>query len=214
MNCPDITTLEQAEAKLPSSVLPIDGLRRGQDGVLTSDAQAMIMDGLKSRGVDVSNKATKDKLIGELMTLLCSVNKQYQFLLRELYKRITARGDVSEEFIAVIHEKNLFMTDILTISRLIETTKGYDGTIPFIEGWQSGAGTGTGTGTGTSTSGLSDSLARDRELLQNKSYEDLRKHMVDITGEKNKIVSNNLGIYGFLNLLAVGLIIYVAGLNK
>jgi len=121
MNCPDITTLEQAEAKLPSSVLPIDGLRRGQDGVLTPDAQTMIMDGLKSRGVDISDKATKDRLIGELMILLCSVNKQYQFLLRELYKRITARGDISEEFIAVIHGKNLFMTDILTISRLIET---------------------------------------------------------------------------------------------
>jgi hypothetical protein len=210
MNCPDITTLEQAEAKLPSSVLPIDGLRRGQDGVLTSDAQAMIMDGLKSRGVDISDKVTKDKLIGELMTLLCSVNKQYQFLLRELYKRITARGDISEEFIAVIHRKNLFMTDILTISRLIETTKGYDGTIPFIEGWQNAPN----AGTGTSTSTLSDSLARDRQMLQNKSYEDLRKHMVHVTGEKNKIVSNNLGMYGFLNLLAVGLIIYVAGLNK
>jgi len=38
--------------------------------------------------------------------------------------------------------------------------------------------------------------------------------MVDVTGEKNKIVSNNLGLYGFLNLLAVGLIVYVAGLNK
>ena len=212
MNCPDITTLEQAEAKLPSSVLPIDGLRRGQDGILTSDAQAMIMDGLKSRGVDVSNKATKDKLIGELTTLLCSVNKQYQFLLRELYKRITARGDISEEFIAVIHEKNLFMTDILTISRLIETAKGYDGTIPFIEGWQSGSG--PAPGVSYSSSELSDSLARDRELLHSKSYEDLRKHMVAVTGEKNNIVSNNLGLYGFLNLLAVGLIVYVAGLNK
>ena len=210
MNCADITTLEQAEAKLPSSVLPIDGLRRGQNGILTSDAQTMIMDGLKSRGVDISDKATKEKLTEELMTLLCSVNKQYQFLSRELYKRITTRGDISEEFIALIYGKNLFMTDILTVSRLIENTKEYNGDVPFIEGWQSGSG----PGVSYSTSNLSDSLARDRELLHNKSYEDLRKHMVAVTGEKNNVVSNNLGVYGFLNLVAVGLIIYVAGLNK
>ena len=54
MNCPDITTLEEAEAKLPSSVLPISGLRRKDDGTLTDDSQNTIIDGLKSRGYDFS----------------------------------------------------------------------------------------------------------------------------------------------------------------
>ena len=63
MECPDITTLERAEAKLSSSVLPIGGLRRGDDGILTEDARNMVMDGLKSRGVDLSNTEQKTKII-------------------------------------------------------------------------------------------------------------------------------------------------------
>jgi hypothetical protein len=37
--------------------------------------------------------------------------------------------------------------------------------------------------------------------------------MVDITMEKNKVAANYLGIYGFLNMIAIGLIIYVAGIK-
>lgn len=207
MNCPDITTLEQAEAKLPSSVLPIDGLRRGDDGTLTEDARNMIMDGLKSRGIDITDPSVKKNLIDELMTLLCSVNKQYEFLLKELYIQVKSGRGISDVFLKNIHDKNIFMLDILTISRHITNIKSYDDSVPFIEGWQSGS-------SGASppdTSALSNKLSKDREMLASHSYEELRKHTVEITMEKNKIVSNYLGIYGFLNLLAVGLIIYVAG---
>jgi len=207
MNCPDITTLEQAEATLPSSVLPIDGLRRGEDGTLTKDARNMIIDGLKSRGINITDPTIIKNLIDELMTLLCSVNKQYEFLLKELYIQVKSGRGISDVFLKNIHDKNIFMLDILTISRHITNIKSYDDSIPFIEGWQSGS-------SGTSppdTSALSNKLLKDREMLASHSYEELRKHTVEVTMEKNKIVSNYLGIYGFLNLLAVGLIIYVAG---
>lgn len=208
MDCPDITTLEQAEAKLPSSVLPIGGLRRGTDGVLTQDAQDTIMDGLKSRSVDITDTATKTRVVSELTMLLCSVNKQYQFLLKELYRRASTPEQITDEFVALIREKNLFMLDILTISRHIQTTKTYDGTVPFIEGWQNSPPS------APNPTAIAQKLAKDREMLESHSREELRKHMVHVTMEKNRVVSNNLGLYGFLNLVAVGLIIYVTATIK
>jgi hypothetical protein len=210
MECPDITTLERAEAKLPSSVLPIGGLRRGDDGILTEDARNMVMDGLKSRGIDLSNTEQKTKIISELGILLCSVNKQYEFLLKELHTKINSTEDISDKFIHTIRDKNIFMLDIITISRHIKQKPVYDGTVPFIEGWQNGST----TESFADNNALSQQLAKDRTMLDSHSYEELRKHSVQITMEKNKVASNYLGIYGFLNLIAVGLILYVAGITK
>jgi len=211
MDCPDITTLEQAEAKLPSSVLPISGLRRGNDGILTDDAKETILDGLKSRTIDITEPSTRQKVLGELLTLLCSVNKQYQFLLRELYRRISASEGISDEFTGIIREKNLFMLDILTISRHIQMSKTYDGAVPFIEGWQSNQQPITYT---PDMNKMSQTLQKHREMLDSHSYEELRKHMVNLTMEKNNVARNNLGFYGFMNLIAVGMIIYVAATIK
>lgn len=205
MSCPDITTLEQAEAELPSSVLPISGLRRNDDGTLTDDAKNTIMDGLKSRSVDATDAETKKKLLSDLSSLFCSTNKQYQFLLKVMAKREIS-GDLEDEFVDVILGKNLFMLDILTISRHITALTTYDGSVPFIEGWQNMA-----TSTNTTTAAQLSLLAKERDMLQSAN---LRKHMVEITGEKNKIASNYLAIYGFLNLVAMGLILYVAGASS
>jgi len=210
MDCPNITTLEQAEAKLPSSVLPISGLRRGSDGILTDDAKSTILDGLKSRSIDITEPSTKQKVHGELLSLLCSVNKQYQFLLKELYRRFSASEEISDDFTGTVLEKNLFMLDILTISRHIQTLKTYDGTVPFIEGWQNQKP----IVYTPDMNAMTKTLQRDRQMLDSRSYEELRKHMVDITVEKNNVASNNLGFYGFLNLIAVGMIIYVAATIK
>jgi hypothetical protein len=211
MDCPDITTLEQAEAKLPSSVLPISGLRRGSDGVLTDDAKDTILDGLKSRSIDITEPSTKQKIIADLLKLLCSANKQYQFLLKELYRRVSASAQISDEFTETIREKNLFMLDILTISRHIQGAKAYDGTVPFIEGWQNNQQPFVYT---PDMNALTQTLQKDRAMLDSHSYEELRKHMVEITMEKNKVATNNLGFYGFLNLIAIGMIIYVAATIK
>jgi hypothetical protein len=205
MNCPDITTLEQAEAKLPSSVLPIDGLRRGEDAVLTQDSLNMVVDGLKSRGINIYDSAEFGKMAKDLESLLCSVNKQYQFLLRHIVER---GGNVPDTVLDSAKAKNIFMLDILTIFRHLQSVIKPDAS-SFIEGWQNSPGS-----KAPDTSAMSKQLAQDREALDKHSMEELRRHMVDVTVEKNKIASNNLGFYGFLNIVAVGLIIYAAAMNK
>jgi hypothetical protein len=169
------------------------------------------MDGLKSRGTDPTDAETKQRLQTELLSLLCSTNQQYQFLLNELYRRVSAHEAIKDSFINTIREKNLFMTDIIVISRHIGGLKTHDTNTPFIEGWQN---TPSSASTAAMNTSLTEKLARERAALDSRSYEDLRKHMVVITSEKNKVASNYLGLYGFLNLVAVGMILYVAGFTK
>lgn len=47
-------------------------------------------------------------------------------------------------------------------------------------------------------------------LNSETSITDLRKRMVDFTEEKNRSAMNLLSLYGFLNLVAIGLLFYIA----
>ena len=204
MDCPDITTLEQAEATLPSSVLPISGLRRNEDGLLTEDARNTIMDGLKSRGVNFTNAEEIKRIINELFTVLCSTRKQYEFLLREYM----VNGMPTDEQVKILIQKNFMVTDIITISRHITKTMEDNIRNPtMIEGWQDMK---NAKPAADSNDALMKKLALDRALLEGFTSTDLGRQQVDITKEKNKIASNYLGMYGFLNLFAVGLILYLA----
>jgi hypothetical protein len=191
MDCPDITTLEQAEAKLPSSVLPISGLRRNDDDTLTEDARNTIIDGLKSRGIDLNDMESRKKIIADLVSLFCSLNKQHEFLLKQ---------EINEERVKILTEKNLMIADILTISRHIMK-------LPIGEGFR-------GTITDFNITPMLEKLRKQREGFKEGFKEgfsdEVQKYMVDVSREKNRLASNYLGIYGFLNLFAVGLLIYVA----
>ena len=77
----------------------------------------------------------------------------------------------------------------------------------MIEGWQDMK---NAKPAADSNDALMKKLARDRALLEGFTSTDLGRQQVDITKEKNKIASNYLGMYGFLNLFAVGLILYLA----
>ena len=191
MECPDITTLEQAEATLPSSVLPISGLRRNDDDTLTDDARNTIIDGLKSRDIDLNNMESRKKIVADLIRLFCSLSKQYGFLLLQ---------ERNEERVKILTEKNIMIVDILTISRHIMK-------LPIAEG-------STGSVNDIDISPMLEKLKKEREGfkmgLKEGFSDEVQKYMVDVSREKNRLASNYLGIYGFLNLFAVGLLIYVA----
>lgn len=56
-----------------------------------------------------------------------------------------------------------------------------------------------------------DVLQSHGKMLRSEtSLSDLRKRMVEYTEEKNRSATNLLSLYGFLNLVAVGLLVYLA----
>lgn len=213
MDCPNVTSLEQAMSELSSSVLPIKGLRRDSNEALTSDALHTIIDGLKSRGIDPSAPAQKRQIIKDLVKLLCTVKKQYDFLLEELGRRIDAEQPIHKEFVDVIREKNVFLQDILTVARHIDSIKGVapGGDAPFIEGWQNMLPpNGAINPLPPAAQQMIEQFQAEREMLDSKSYVEMRKHKIELLKEKNKTATNYLGLYGFMNLVAVGLLIYIA----
>ena len=214
MSCKSIHTLDEAIAVIPSSVVPIGGLRTDSNGDLTMDALRTIVDGLKSRGIDPTDKETKRKLLKDLAIFLCSVSNQYNFLVEEIQESAMEGETIPDTVIKAAKEKNRILQDILNVSGYLKHMKSYDGESEFIEGWQNSA---------PSTdkdviSGFADvnagSLKSEMDILDSKSYVELRKRMVTITGQKNAVANNYLGLYGFMNLVAVGLLIYVAGISK
>lgn len=208
MDCLNVRTLDDAQKKIPSSVIPINGLRRDSDGNLTKDALSMIIDGLKSRGIDPTDKETNTTLIKDLANFVCSLNNQYQFLLKELLKKFQDNQIIETEFIDIVKDKNITMQDVLNTSGYLAGIDTQRPDSDFIEGWQNTVSTVAKSGP------TIEGLQNDMNILESKSYLELKKHMVEVTEEKNRVASNYLGLYGFLNLVAVGLLIYVAAAPK
>ena len=190
---------------IPSSVLPINGLRRDGEGNLTLDALTMVVDGLKSRGINPMDETTNKKIRQDLGIFLCKLNNQYQFLLKELLVKLQNNEDVKKEFLYTIKEKNKTMQDVINTSGYLQGILAYNPSKVFIEGWQNTDSTMTSENHPTIAK-----LQAEMNSLDSKSYLELRKHMIDMTEQKNRMASNNLGLYGFLNLVAIGLLIYVA----
>lgn len=198
--------MKEAEADIPSSVLPITGLRRDSEGNLTQDALTTIVDGIKSRGIDPTNPAIKDKLLGDLAILLCSVNNQYEFLMKELLARVSANDTVETALVDKVREKNLFIRDILNVSRHLNGIAVFDKSSEYIENWQKTIA----LDSPAMKEGFQASLQSDMAMLDTKSYSQLRNRMITVSAEKNVMATNYLGIYGLLNIVAVGLLIYVS----
>jgi hypothetical protein len=207
MSCLQVTSLDEAIKRIPSAVLPINGLRRDSDGNLTKDAMSMIIDGIKSRGIDPTDKDTNEGLRKDLATFLCSLNNQYQFLLKELVGRVEKNDVITTEFIDIVKEKNITMQDVMNTSGYLAEINTRRPDSDFIEGWQN-------TMPSKKPSLSIEAFQSDMNILNSKSYLELKKHMVEVTEEKNRMASNYLGLYGFLNLVAVGLLIYVAAVPK
>lgn len=192
--------------KLPSSVVPIEGLRRDNDGNLTQDALRTIVDGLKSRGIDPTDPTVHDKLQGDLASFLCSLNNQYSVLLKEFARKLNTKEQPSKEFIEIIKDKNITMQDVINVSRHLD---GIQSSTTFIEGWQN---TDSTTEKRAGKEAFTQRLKEDFQALDGSSTDRLKiqKRMVEVTEEKNKIAYNYLGLYGFLNLMAIGLLIFIA----
>ena len=63
----------------------------------------------------------------------------------------------------------------------------------------------------SSIKGTFDTLQQHSKILNSESsVTDLRKRMVEFTEEKNRSAMNLLSLYGFLNLVAIGLLFYIA----
>jgi hypothetical protein len=175
---------------------------------LTDDAIKTVMEGVKSLGIQVDSDATRDALLQEARSVLCKLNSQYEFLLTMLFSSISRSEKVDSDLVDSIRKKNQLMHDVLSISRHVleividKPKEGFLNTRfepmrEYKEGFED----------------LNTVVASREEALKSEHYMELKGRGLEITEEKNRYANHMLGLYGFLNMVALGFIFYIVSSN-
>ena len=233
-----ITSEMDLNQTFQNSILPsTEPERTSADGRLTSGALDGIYRKLVAAGKLISNERYKQIMVNvtsqadkakqqqlletagqqEKQTMdaiqaeFCFYYVRYKYALEDLFDTLTrtsASSSVSNDQRMTIETKigkakslNVKLNDIIQFTNFLATTRASEmrsqnQTINMLN------------------DGIKDIYGRlqaQNEILRKQdSMTELRKRMVEFTEEKNQSASSLLSLYGFLNLVALGLLFYVA----
>lgn len=199
--------LTQADADLPviTPFLPVTGLRHDENGKLSADSIKTILDGMKSLGIVIDTEEKQYGFIQEAKYILCKLNAQYEFMLNDLLSSISRSEKADPELISKLQTKNQNMQDVLSVSRHIlemDLNQMKEGFISspssnIIEQFQS----------------MSENLIIESTILKAEKYDDIRRHSIEISGDAARYASRFMEIFGFLNITAFGILLYIVSVN-
>lgn len=194
--CDKVNNMEEAKRPIISPLLPVKGLRHNENGDLTDDAIAIIKDGIKSLGVDITTDSARAAILTEVKQILCSINAQYEFMLSAYSESLALGKPADDEMITLIKDKNQSMRDVISLSRQILNMPAGKKDDKMVEGFLGAEDT------------LDDNMRAELDKLSGdlKTFK-LRNYQV--SQEKNRSMNAYLNLYGFLNVVAVGLIFYI-----
>ena len=234
---PVVTSETELSRVFPNSVLPSAEPERTAEGRLTQSALDSIYSKLVSEGKLVSQQrykqimvnvtSQKDKAeiqktlesVGQqesqtmtaLQTEFCFYYVRYKFALEDLFETLSrtsasssltdAQRNTIETKISNAKGLNMKLNDLIQVTNSIAVKRSSEMrdqnvTINMLN---------------ENIKDVYTRLQRQNEILRKEdSITDLRKRMVEFTEEKNQSAVNLLSLYGFLNLVAVGLLFYVA----
>ena len=234
---PTVTSEVDLTRPFPNSILPSQEPERTADGRLTVGSLDQIYRSLVNQGKLISNdrykqlmmNVTSQKDKAELQKILETVGQQenqtmvslqsefcfyyvrYKFALEDLFEtlsRTSATSTLTDPQRRTIETKitnaktlNIKLNDLIQITNSIATKRASEmrdqnSTINVLN---------------SSLQDIYGRLATQNEILKKESsITDLRQRMVEFTQEKNQSAANLLSLYGFLNLVAVGLLFYIA----
>jgi hypothetical protein len=234
---PAVTSETELSRPFPNSVLPSAEPERTADGRLTQTALDSIYSQLVNQGKLISqqrykqimvnvtsqkDKAEQQKILesvgqqesqtmAALQTEFCFYYVRYKFALEDLFEtlsRTSAASALTDAQRRTIETKitntkglNVKLNDLIQLTNSIATKRASEMrdqnlTINMLN---------------ENIKDVYTRLQRQNEILRKEdSITELRRRMVEFTEEKNQSAVNLLSLYGFLNLVALGLLFYVA----
>ena len=235
---PAVTSESALKAPFPNAIMPVTQMERNSsDDRLTDAAMENLYNNLVSQGKLISQQrykqlltqiATQKDKVAQQRTLesvgaqesatmnalqneFCYKYVRYKYALEDLFETLTRTSAGSS------------LTDAqkLTIEQKIQTAKDLNQKLNdiiqftnFISNKRVVEMRDQNTTINTLNNNLKDIYGRLQEqnsiLRKESSISDLRQRMVQFTEEKNQSAANLLSLYGFLNLVAVGLLFYIA----
>jgi hypothetical protein len=197
-SCPDTTVenLSTALQPFPESSFLTDTIERDNNGNMTQEQFKKL----------IKNETDAGRLISQntysIYELGSRINREYCYSLKRLvffHKSYAATGDADMKAKAAAAKQR--MEDLLASLNYMEVfiKSGY-GTTPTESqrplSWQA--------------LGLKENFTSQRiEGMSDSNSLALRKDMLDYSQDKNRSATSLLALYGFLNLTAVGLLIYI-----
>jgi hypothetical protein len=196
-----VTTLDEALRPVLTPLLPVKGLRRDASGNLTEDAMKIVLEGLKSLGANVDTEAAQDAILQEARYSLCRLYAQYQVLLNQITTSISRSEDVDSKMVTASKEKLQMMMDILSIAQNVLNQRAQT-----MEGFRTQR---VATSLREKFQDMATDLQVQKTALENKNYLSLQSRALENVTEKNNYASRQLGLYAFMNVVAVGLLFYI-----
>jgi hypothetical protein len=235
---PAVTSQSALKTPYPNAIMPVSQMERNSsDERLTNSAMEILYNNLVSQGKLISQQRYKQLLtqianqndkVAQQRTLesvgaqesatmtalqneFCYFYVRYKFALEDLFETLTRTSSGSsltdaqrvtiEQKIQTAKDLNQKLNDIIQFTNFISNKR-------VIEMRDQN------TTINTLNNSLKDIYGRLQEqnsiLRKESSITDLRQRMVQFTEEKNQSAANLLSLYGFLNLVAVGLLFYIA----
>ncbi len=234
---PGITNVTELVKEYPNSILKMNLERNSSDARLTTNALdsiyvTLVSDGklvseAKYKQMLVSISSQKDKVAQQkilesvgaqekqtmeaIQSEFCFNYVRYKYALEDLFETLTRTSVGSsltepqkksiEDKIGVAKDLNMKLNDLIQLTNYIATKRASEmrnqnSHINLLN---------------DSIKDIYGRLQVQNQILQKEgSITDLRKRMVEFTEEKNQSASNLLNLYGFLNLVALGLLFYAA----
>ena len=195
--CDPINSMDAAKQPVISPLLPVKGLRHDDNGDLTDDAIAIIKDGIKSLGIDITTDSARAAILMEVKKVLCTINAQYQFMLSEYSDLMGTGKSIEDDMVNQIKEKNQAMRDVISLSRHILDMPAAKSDDKMVEGFL-----GSDDVLDGNMRKELDGLSEDLKTFKLRNYQ--------VSQEKNNSMNAYLNVYGFLNVVAIGLLFYIA----
>lgn len=235
---PAITSEIELNRPYPNPIMPSSGLERNSsDQRLTSATMERLYNTLVRQEKLVSNDRYKELLtaianqkdkvaqqrtlesvgqqesqtMNDIQNEFCYFFVRYRFSLEDLFDTLTrtsSGSSLTEAQRKTITEKidrtkmlNTRLNDIIQFTNFLSTKRASEmrdqnRNINLLN---------------TSLKDIYGRLQEQNEILRKEtSITDLRQRMVQYTEEKNRSATNLLSLYGFLNLVAIGLLFYIA----
>ncbi len=203
-SCDPVTTLDEATRPVLTPLLPVKGLRRDASGNLTEDAMKIVLEGLKSLGANMDTEAAQDAILQEARYSLCRLYAQYRVLLDQITTSISRSEEVDPKIVTASKEKLQMMMDILSIAQNVLNQRAINQ--QTIEGFRTQR---VAADLREKFQDMAKDLQVQKTAIDNKNYFSLQSRALENVTEKNNYASRQLGLYAFMNVVAVGLLFYI-----
>jgi hypothetical protein len=223
-NCPKKSSLTETELNqtyqattpglLPSS--PNASSDRDENGMLKPEIVSSIIVSLKKMGtVPIANSATADMYVTKVKEFLVNVKAEYCFYdSRYKYSLERLFGAVRQGYITNTTDTQAMIQKYLSLSQGLN--RRLNDLIQIINGATEDMLRSSDTleeeivTFNKKIKELKDKLEEQNKIItSNESVTKIRKEMVKFTEEKARYSGNLLQMYSFLNIVALGLLVYV-----